>query len=149
KINLVLLDACRDNPFRGHGVHSATGGLAQMQAPPGTLISFTTQPRSVSLDGDDGHSPYTRALATVRQHPGYGLFKTFNEVGLTVEKATNGTQLPWVSMSPISGNFFFAGRPAPPASVEEARLTSPAAPPMQNDLRPRRDLITDCDRLAA
>ena len=61
RINLVLLDACRDNPFRDRGVRSTTGGLAQMQAPVGTLISFATQPRSVSLDGDDGHSPYTRA----------------------------------------------------------------------------------------
>jgi uncharacterized caspase-like protein len=42
RINLVLLDACRDNPFRDRGVRSTTGGLAQMQAPPGTLISFAT-----------------------------------------------------------------------------------------------------------
>jgi tetratricopeptide (TPR) repeat protein len=144
RINLLLLDACRDNPFVGRGVHSATGGLAQMQAPPGTLISFATQPRSVSLDGDDGHSPYTRALAGAMQHPGYGLFKTFNEVGLAVEKATGGTQLPWVSMSPIPGKFYFTGREvaAPAAPVQEARLTSPT-----DNLR--RDLITDCDRLAA
>jgi tetratricopeptide (TPR) repeat protein len=142
RINLVLLDACRDNPFGDHGVRSETGGLAQMQAPPGTLISFATQPRSVSLDGDDGHSPYTRALAETLQHPGYGLFKTFNEVGLAVEKATHGAQLPWVSLSPISGNFYFAGR-------QEAAI-SPAGPtPAPGDARPRRDLITDCDRLAA
>jgi hypothetical protein len=51
RINLVLLDACRNNPFRDRGVRSATGGLAQMQAPAGTLISFATQPRSVALDG--------------------------------------------------------------------------------------------------
>jgi uncharacterized caspase-like protein len=112
RINLLLLDACRDNPFRDRGVRSATGGLAQMQAPLGTLISFATQPRSVSLDGDDGHSPYTRALAATMQRPGFGLFKTFNEVGLAVEKATRGRQLPWVSSSPISGNFYFAGKPA-------------------------------------
>ena len=141
KINLLLLDACRDNPFRDHGVHSVTGGLAQMQAPPGTLISFATQPRSVSLDGDDGHSPYTSALAATLQHPGYGLFKTFNEVGLAVEKATHGGQLPWVSLSPISGNFYFSGR--------EVAALAPEAPPAPNDPRPRRDLVTDCDRLAA
>src|SRR6202162_2479447 len=47
RINLVLLDACRDNPFRDGGVRSTTGGLAQMQAPVGSLISFATQPRSV------------------------------------------------------------------------------------------------------
>jgi hypothetical protein len=155
RINLVLLDACRDDPFRDHGARSKAGGLAQMQAPPGTLISFATQPRSVSLDGDDGHSPYTKALAETMQRPGYGLFKTFNEVGLSVEKATGGSQLPWVSSSPISGNFYFAGKPAPaaatiptadpagtPAPVVEARLSP-------SDDNPRRDLITDCDRLAA
>jgi Caspase domain len=155
RINLVLLDACRNNPFRGQGAHSTTGGLAQMPAPVGTLISFATQPRSVSLDGVDGHSPYTRALIDAMQRPGAGLFKTFNEVGLAVAKATHGEQIPWVSSSPISGNFYFAGKPAtqaaspPPAApdapaplVQEARL-SPADDPL------RRDLITDCDRLAA
>ncbi len=157
RINLVLLDACRNNPFRDHGVRSTTGGLAQMPAPAGTLISFATQPRSVSLDGDDGHSPYTRALVRAMQQPGAGLFKTFNEVGLAVEKATGGAQLPWVSSSPIAGNFYFAGRPAtanatptpapsgapaPPANIEQARL-APSDEPW------RRDLVTDCDRLAA
>ena len=157
RINLILLDACRDNPFSGKGVRSASGGLAQMPAPVGTLISFATQPRSVSLDGVDGHSPYTKALADAMQRPGSGLFKTFNEVGLAVAKATHGQQIPWVSSSPISGNFYFAGKPAtaaagqpsvaPEASgpaplVQEARL-SPADDPL------RHDLITDCDRLAA
>jgi TPR repeat protein len=62
-----------------------------------------------------------------------------------VEKATHGEQLPWVSMSPISGNFYFAGKPAAAPSnalVQEARLTP------SSDNR-RRDLVTDCDRLAA
>jgi Caspase domain/Sel1 repeat len=144
RINLVLLDACRDNPFRDRGARLTTSGLAQMQAPLGTLISFATQPRSVSLDGDAGHSPYSRALAETMQRPGFGLFKTFNEVGLAVEKATNGRQLPWVSSSPISGNFYFAGKPAAPApdaSVQQAKLTPP------DDVL-RRDLVTDCDHLA-
>jgi TPR repeat protein len=157
RINLILLDACRDNPFSGKGVHSTGGGLAQMPAPVGTLISFATQPRSVSLDGVDGHSPYTSALVDAMQRPGSGLFKTFNEVGLAVAKATQGQQIPWVSSSPISGNFYFAGKPATAAAiqpsaapgapapvplVQEARL-SPADDPLHHDL------ITDCDRLAA
>ena len=150
RLNLLVLDACRDNPFRDRGVSSTTGGLAQVQAPPGTLISFATQPRSVSFDGDDGHSPYTRALAETMQHPGFGLFKTFNEVGLAVEKATRGQQLPWLSSSPISGSFYFAGKAAD-APVQQVSL-SPETPVTAN--RPsdevlRRDLITDCDRLAA
>jgi hypothetical protein len=149
RINLLLLDACRDNPFRDRGVRSTTGGLAQMQAPPGTLISFATQPRSVSLDGDDGHSPYTSALAETMRHPGFGLFRTFNEVGLAVEKKTHGQQLPWVSSSPISGSFYFSGKPAP-AVVQQASI-APEAPASSrpSDEILRRDLITDCDRLAA
>jgi hypothetical protein len=159
-INLVLLDACRDNPFSGHGVRSKTGGLAQMPAPVGTLISFATQPRSVSIDGSDGHSPYTKALAEAMQKPGYGLFKTFNEVGLAVDKATGGQQLPWVSTSPITGNFYFAGKlEPPPAGPKQASLTSgdaPAAavPPQELRFSPpddplRQGLVVDCDRLAA
>src|SRR6185437_15818694 len=156
RINLVLLDACRDNPFGGHGVRSTTGGLAQMPAPIGTLISFATQPRSVSLDGEGGHSPYTRALVAAVQRPGSGLFKTFNEVGLAVEKATGGRQLPWVSSSPISGNFYFAGRPEPAAVTARPASDAPAPPaPLQvarlappNDPL-RHDVITECDRLAA
>jgi TPR repeat protein len=170
RINLVLLDACRDNPFRDHGVRSTTGGLAQMPAPVGTLISFATQPRSVSLDGISGHSPYTRALAEAMQKPGAGLFKTFNEVGLAVEKATGGQQLPWVSSSPISGNFYFAGKPAPATpEVREASLTPEAltpkapltpdapiitAPAQEPRFSPpddplRQGVVADCDRLAA
>jgi tetratricopeptide (TPR) repeat protein len=154
KINILLLDACRDNPFRNSGARSATGGLAQMEAPPGTLISFATQPRSVALDGDNGDSPYTRALAETIQHPGYGLFKTFNEVGLKVEKATHGAQLPWVSLSPISGNFYFAGRAEPATTQAPAAAIPPlaSAPTEVARLTPdehqRRDLVTDCDRLA-
>ncbi|QPF83496.1 caspase family protein [Bradyrhizobium genosp. L] len=118
KINLVLLDACRNNPFRGHGVRSKTGGLAQMQAPPGTLISFSTQPRSVALDGHHGHSPYTRAVAAIIRHQGYGLFRTFNEIGLAVERETHGRQLPWLASSPIAARFYFAGQS--PAAAEQS-----------------------------
>lgn len=130
-IKLVLLDACRDNPFRDRGVRSTAGGLAQMAAPVGTLISFATQPRSVSLDGADGHSPYTRALVAAMQRPGSGLFRTFNDVGLAVDKATQGRQLPWVSSSAIAGNFYFAGKPATEAALgtAEVRQNSGQMPP--------------------
>jgi uncharacterized caspase-like protein len=138
KINLLLIDACRDNPFPER-LAAVNAGLAQMQAPAGTMISFATQPHGVALDGDNGHSPYTRALAAAIQHPGYGLFRTFNEVGLAVEKATQGDQLPWVSSSPIDGRFYFAGK--------QVATAAPDAPSATSD--PRRDLVTDCDRLAA
>jgi len=140
RLNLLLLDACRDNPFRDHGVTSK--GLAQVQAPPGTLISFATQPHGVSLDGEDGHSPYTSALAAAMKRPGFGLFRTFNEVGLAVENATHGEQLPWVATSPISGKFYFSGK-------EIATNTPITSSDADKKTGNRRDLVTDCDRLAA
>jgi uncharacterized caspase-like protein len=62
KLNIVMLDACRNTPFGGRGLRSAASGLAQMQAPTGTLISYATQPGNVAADGANGHSPYTQAL---------------------------------------------------------------------------------------
>ncbi|MEC9343710.1 MAG: caspase family protein, partial [Pseudomonadota bacterium] len=109
-LNLLVLDACRNNPFGGRGMRSAGSGLAQMQAPEGTLISFATQPGNVALDGDGANSPYSRALAETMAQPGLDNFRVFNDVGLSVHKGTGGAQQPWLSASPISGEFYFAGR---------------------------------------
>jgi uncharacterized protein YraI len=128
RLNLVILDACRNNPFGGRGLRSATAGLAQMQAPEGTLISFATQPGNVALDGRSGNSPFSLALAQTIRKPGLGIFDAFNKVGLAVKRANGGAQQPWVSSSPIAGNFYFA-----PASAS-ATTAPPAAslPPPQS-----------------
>jgi len=131
KLNLVILDACRNNPFAGRGLRSAGSGLARMQTPEGTLISFATQPGNVALDGDDGNSPYTKALAQTMRKPGLGLFDVFNEVGLSVKRATAGNQQPWVSSSPISGGFYFAQR----AIAVEPKSDKPTAAPPSDAAR--------------
>jgi uncharacterized caspase-like protein len=125
KLNLVILDACRNNPFGGRGLRATSGGLAQMQAPEGTLISFATQPGNVAQDGDDGNSPYTKALSQTIRRPGLGIFDAFNEVGLAVMQATGNAQQPWVSTSPIKGSFHFAEPSGAAAPVTAA--PSPAA----------------------
>src|SRR5882757_3676984 len=109
KLNIVILDACRNNPFGGRGLRAADGGLAQIRAPEGTLLSYATQPGNVALDGDDGHSPYTRALVEAMQKPGLDVLQTFNQVGLVVKRTTGSAQQPWVSTSPIDGSFYFSG----------------------------------------
>jgi hypothetical protein len=125
RLNLVILDACRNNPFGGRGLRSAGSGLAQMRAPEGTLISFATQPNNVAQDGVGSNSPYTKALTQTILQPGLGIFEVFNEVGLAVMQATGDAQQPWVSASPIRGNFYFAGPgsaaslPAPAATADE------------------------------
>ena len=90
RLNMVFLDACRNNPFGGRGLRSSGGGLAQMNAPEGTLISYATQPGNVAQDGTDGDSPYTKALVQTIRRPGLGIFDVFNEVGLAVKRSTGG-----------------------------------------------------------
>src|ERR1700722_2821241 len=131
RLNMVILDACRNNPFGGRGLRSADGGLAQMRAPEGTLISYATQPGSVAQDGSDGHSPYTKALATTIKQAGLDIFQTFNQVGLAVKRETSGSQQPWVSSSPIDGSFYFV---APAAAAPQAAVEPPQQ--LANGLRP-------------
>lgn len=127
RLNLVILDACRNNPFGIRGLRAADGGLAQIQAPEGTLVSFATQPGNVALDGSEGNSPFSKALARIVRQSGLDLFQTFNEVGLAVKKETQGTQIPWVSASPISGSFYFNGGPGG-SSGQIALQTPPLKP---------------------
>ena len=124
RLNVVILDACRNNPFGGRGLRSTGNGLAQITAPEGTLISFATQPGNTALDGNDGNSPYTKALAQTLRRPGLDIFQTFNEVGLAVKRATGNAQQPWVSSSPIAGSFYFAGAPA----VSAPAVVAPPGP---------------------
>jgi hypothetical protein len=143
RLNMVILDACRNNPFGGRGLRSADGGLAQMRAPEGTLISYATQPGSVAQDGSDGHSPYTKALATIIKQAGLDIFQTFNQVGLTVKRETSGSQQPWVSSSPIDGSFYFVAPAAAGPKVAIIPQPQSADPP-----RPAPDFVPPPSREA-
>jgi hypothetical protein len=122
KLNIIVLDACRNNPFDGTGLRSAGGGLAEMKAPEGTLISYATQPGSVARDGAGRDSPFTLALVDAMRQPGLDIFRLFNRVGLDVKKSTGGQQQPWLAASPIEGDFAFTGAKAAPS----APVTPPA-----------------------
>jgi Caspase domain len=143
RLNMVILDACRNNPFGGRGLRSADGGLAQMRAPEGTLISYATQPGSVAQDGSDGHSPYTKALATTIKQAGLDIFQTFNQVGLAVKRETGGSQQPWVSSSPIDGSFYFVAPAAAGPKVAIMPQPQNADPP-----RPAPDFVPPPSREA-
>jgi hypothetical protein len=136
KLNLMILDACRNNPFAGRGLRAAGGGLAQMATPEGTLISYATQPGAVAQDGRNADSPYTEALAEAMRRPGLDLFGVFNEVGLKVKQTTGGAQQPWVASSPIDGAFYFvaAAQPAPAPVVRTAPPSSASADPQAMEL---------------
>jgi hypothetical protein len=118
RLKIMLLDACRTNPFASS--KSLTGGLAQMLAPAGTVIGFATQPNSNAEDGPTGgNSPYAKALATYMNVQGLELFRMLNEVGLAVMDATKNTQQPWLSASPIMGT----------AYLNPGDIKLPSAPP--------------------
>jgi TPR repeat protein len=107
RLNIAIFDACRNNPFAALGTRAAAGGLAEMRAPEGTLISFATQPGNVAADGTGADGPFALALAEAMRRPGLDIFHVFNQVGLAVKRSTGGSQQPWVSASPIDGDFYF------------------------------------------
>jgi outer membrane protein OmpA-like peptidoglycan-associated protein len=129
RVNLVLLDACRNNPFSGRGLRGITAGLAPVIAPTGTIIGYATQPGAVAADGDGADSPYSTALARAISTPGTPVLEALNRVGLEVQAATGGRQSPWLALSPLRGSFYFRP-PSAPGSSLQAPDVSPAPTPV-------------------
>jgi hypothetical protein len=137
RLNIVILDACRNNPFRSTS-RSLTRGLAATIAPSGTYIAYAAAPGDVALDGDSRNSPYTSALLDVVGDPGLRLEDVFKRVGARVQSRTNRSQTPWTSSS-ITGDFYFhlpepeqtvpAAVQAPAVVQAPAMVQAPAAPP--------------------
>jgi hypothetical protein len=128
KSRIILLDACRNNPFPEIG--KTTGhGLALVDAKinaVGTLLAYSTAPGAEAEDGSGANSPYTAALLKAAREPGLSIEETFKRVRLSVNQETAGRQTPWESSSLTSGFSFFASagsdtlaKPAPKRSVEE------------------------------
>jgi hypothetical protein len=127
KLNIMILDACRNNPFGGRGLRGTQSGLAQMQAPEGTLISYATQPGNTAADGAGADSPYTMALSDAMKQPGLDVLRMFNRIGVAVKQSTGGQQQPWLSSSPIEGDYYFAGPGSSPAAAATSAMISPPA----------------------
>lgn len=105
RVNIVILDACRNNPFQS-SFRSASRGLTMVAAPTGTYVAFSTAPGEVAEDGDGANSTYTKALAEAIRKPGLPLEGTFKEVRRLVRQATRERQVTWDSSS-IEGDFYF------------------------------------------
>jgi TPR repeat protein len=126
RINIVILDACRNNPFTRSG-RSATQGLVQMDAPIGTYISFATAPGRIASDGfegsDDANGLFTRHLLGALRLPGLKVEDVFKQVRVKVMQESDGVQVPWDNSS-LTGDFYF--NPALPAATEEAGVAEAA-----------------------
>lgn len=123
RLNIVILDACRNNPF-ARSFRSGGAGLAQMDAPVGTLIAFATAPGSVASDGEGQNGLYTQHLLQSLQKPGAKIEDVFKNVRAAVRKDSGGKQIPWESTS-LEGDFIFVPQPPAPSV---AVGTAPIAP---------------------
>ena len=105
RLSLIFLDACRDNPF-ARSFRGAAGGLAKVDAPSGTLISFATRPGSVASDGAGRNGLYTQNLLLAMDIPDQPIELALKRVVSAVKKDSNGKQEPWMEGS-IEGDFYF------------------------------------------
>jgi uncharacterized protein (TIGR02145 family) len=107
KVNIVILDACRNNPFERSWTRSADGkGLAFMNAPAGTLIGYATSPGSTASDGSGKNGLYTSAILESIQIPDITITQMFQNVGKIVSQKSGKQQTPWISSS-MTGDFYF------------------------------------------
>lgn len=121
-LSMVILDACRNNPFE-RKFRSAGGGLAQMDAPKGTLIAYATAPGKTAADGDGRNGVYTSELLKALSTPELKVEEVFKRVRANVARSTGDAQIPWEASS-LVGDFYFSqprgenvSRPAQPSDL--------------------------------
>jgi tetratricopeptide (TPR) repeat protein len=107
KVNMIIMDACRNNPFERSWHRSANGnGLAMMDAPTGTIIAYATAPGRVASDGESANGLYTSALLKYMKDPGLNVEQVFKRVRTEVTEKSSGAQVPWETTS-LTGEDFF------------------------------------------
>lgn len=155
RVNLVFLDACRDNPLarnlaRSMGTRSASlgRGLATVEGAIGSLIAFATQPGNVALDGDGRHSPFTAALLEHLPTPDLEVRQILTRVRSSVIDATGGRQVPW-DHSSLTADVYLARSVAsepPRGPAFDARQLELAFWESIKDSRQEADFLAYLDR---
>jgi uncharacterized caspase-like protein len=140
-LGMVMLDACRNNPFaatmqRKNGTRAVSRGLApvSVEGERGLVVSFAAEAGQTAEDGDADHSPYAAALLQVLDQPGLEVGRMFRSVRAKVKTATGGVQVPIEQMQLPDNDIFLVAAPAgvtpaQPPTVATA-LTSPTEDPM-------------------
>ena len=105
RVNILIVDACRNNELQ-KSWRSTNNGLARMDAPGGTFISFATAPGRVAADGVGRNSPYTKHLLQALKQPNVPIEQVFKVVRRNVMEETKGEQIPWENSS-LVGDFYF------------------------------------------
>ena len=110
-LNIVILDACRDNPF-SRSFRTTSRGLARMDAPTGTFIAYATGPGSIAADGEGRNGIFTKHLLKNIAIPGLKIEDVMKEVRIGVMEEIRNKQVPWQASS-LTGNFYFASNTTP------------------------------------
>ncbi len=125
--NIVILDACRNNPYPNRFKLSVPG-LAQVDAPAGSIIAYATAPGSTAADGAGKNGLYTQYLVDQIARPGLQIEEVFKAVRAGVRRDSQGKQVPWESTS-LETEFTFKPAvvvaTAAPAARPEASKASP------------------------
>ena len=124
-LNLVILDACRNNPF-ARAWRNAGQGLAKMDAPMGTLIAYATAPDSVAADGAGRNGVYTQHLLQLMRAPGLTIENVLKQTRIGVIRDTDKRQIPWESSS-LTGEFYF--KPGVAGQTQPSELLALGATP--------------------
>jgi hypothetical protein len=124
KMRIVILDACRNNPF-SQAKQVGGRGLAIVDAPTGSIVAYSTAPGTEAIDGTGVNSPYTAAFLEVARQPQLPIEQLFKQVRLKVHQATGGQQTPWESSS-LTSDFSFLPYDAAPSSTAVATNALPA-----------------------
>jgi formylglycine-generating enzyme required for sulfatase activity len=127
RLNIVILDACRNNPFT-RSLRGVDHGLASMDAPAGILIAYSTAPGSVAADGSGRNSPYTEALTHAMRELHEPVEQVFKHVRVGVMGATSGRQIPWEASS-LTGDFYFSAPGKMAGDAGSASIPAPAPTP--------------------
>ena len=125
RVNLVILDACRNNPF-GVRSRNTASGLANMNAPSGSLVAYSTAPGAVASDGNGNNGLYTEHLAKVIRQPGLPVEEVFKQVRAAVRRDSKNQQTPWENTA-LEGQFYFR---APPQMALPAPAPDPTPAPL-------------------
>jgi hypothetical protein len=137
RMNIVVLDACRDNPFEAT---ASARGLAQFDAPTGTFLAYATAPGNVASDGEaDGNGLYTRFLLAELRKPTAKIEDVFKRVRLQVRQKSEGRQIPWESTSLEEDFYFDAGQKAAKPDDGAKLAAFEAARAQWNSIKDSRD----------
>ena len=145
RVGIVVLDACRNNPFRAR-TRSGARGLGRLDAPAGSIVAFAAQANAVADDGTGDNGLYTRHLARQLREPGLDIREVFERTAIAVERESGGKQRPREDIG-LRGRFVLnasaaAAVSAPPVAPAAVRVQTPEEieQALWDDIRSSRDV---------